>query len=175
MTGNFAETAALPAFITPTADGGTRRFNFWTPQYSWDEQRDFSTGQTHFTTTIEFARAGRAQDLLAMIVGGMIDAGAGPMERGFLRCLAEKATYGRVPAPVDDVMAEAAFGTTGRTMEEFRHGEQEAREYLDLARELRSPDIIEWIMADIVNGEITYGALTFIWTVCRAAYAGCEN
>lgn len=178
MTENFAETAslpAMPAFITATVEGGTHRFNFWTPQYSQDEQQDFATGQAHFTTAIEFIHASQSHNLLAMIVGSMIDAGAGPMERGFLRCLAEKATYGRVPAPEDDASAEEALGTTGRTIEEFRHGEQEAREYLDLARELQSPSIIELSLVDIVNGETTYGAITFIWTICRAAYAGCAN
>jgi hypothetical protein len=178
MTENFTETAslpAMPAFIMAAVDGGAPRFNFWMPQYSGDEQQDFVIGQAHFTTAIEFAQASRFQDLLGMIVGGMIDSGAGPMERGFVRCLAEKATYGRVPAPEDNSSAQAALVATDRTMEELRHGEREAREYLDLARELRSPGIIEWIMVDIVNGDMKYGALTFLWTVCRAAYAGCEN
>lgn len=172
-------TPEVPSFVheIPGSVAGNpyERFNFWVPERIGEAGRDYATGQRHFETALAFARLGRASNFIASIVGGMCDVGCGPIERGFIDLLSSKATYGRVPDPVSEAMAGHVTRLCGHSEKEVRFGETEATEYLKIARECQCPDVIRDFMIDIVNREFGYGSLTFMWTVCGAAYLGAAN
>lgn len=91
---------------------------------------------------------------------------------GFINALATKATYGRVPNMITGNEAFELFSATGTTEDEVKYGEQEAREYLVLARETQCPEVIMSLLESIVHREMERGSLSFFWTVCGAAYLG---
>lgn len=171
----------VPSFIheIPGMQGKTTNpfelFNFWAPDRLGDEDCDYATGRRHFMTAIAYARASHSENFLANIVSGMCNSGAGPMERGFLEMLASKATYGSIPPPISEEMAAALRSACGKDDDEIRHGEAEARTFLDIARDCQCPEMIFDCLVAIVNREMSYGALTFMWAVCWAAYAGSFN
>jgi hypothetical protein len=155
-----------------TASNPFERFNFWGPERSGNKANDYATGQRHFQTALAFARANQSNNFLANIVGAMCNVGAGPMELGFLDLLSCKATYARLPDPISRAMADNVIGLCGISEEEIRAGESEACECLQFARECRCPEFIQNLMVEVINREMPYGSLTFMWTVCGAAYTG---
>lgn len=170
-----------PAFVRPfpdmqgVTDNPCELFDWWCPERTGDADLDYATGQQHCLTAIAYARAVGASNVVANVIGAMYRHGAGPIEHGFIDVLARKATYGRIPEPVTAEMASATTHLCGRSEEELRFGESEAREYLDLARLLGCPSIVNDLLVNAVNLEMGYGALTFIWTVCGAAVVGSLN
>jgi hypothetical protein len=126
-------------------------------------------------SALRFSREINNPHLLANIVGGMCDVGCGPIEMGFIDLLATKATYGRLAPAISSTMAKTVIQLCGHSEDELRFGEEEAREFLVAARECQCPEVIQGLMVDVVNRQYGYGALTFMWTVCGAAYLGAAN
>jgi hypothetical protein len=151
------------------------QFKFWEPERSGYPERDYATGREHFETASAFARSIQSNSFLANVVGGMCGRRPGPMEDGFIDALSCKATYGRIPDPISPTMIEHTVHLCGQTADELRFGEGEAREYLHVARVNRCPDVIAGLLITAINQEMPRGALSFLWTVCGAAYLGATN
>ena len=173
--------ANAPAFVRPIperhseASNPLMLFNWWEPERTGDDERDYVAGAQHCLTAIAFSRAGGNDHVIANVIRAMYGRAVGPIEMGFIDKLATLATYGRVPAPLDDSMIAGTIRLCGRSEEEMRFGESEAKEYLDLALSLQCPAIVRDLILNAVNLEMGYGALTFVWTVCGAAIMGSLN
>lgn len=182
MTDDLTLWPETPEFIKlfPEMQGHTGNpcelFDFWSPERTGDDALDFQRGQQHCHHAIAFARSiGGGGNVVSNIVGGMYRHGAGPMERGFLETLSSRATYGNLPPLIDSEALEATTQLSGLREAELRYGEQEAREYLLIARDVQFSGLIHGLMVGAVNLEMGYGASTFIWTVCGAAVIGSLN
>lgn len=176
-----AESVAVdvPSFIhlDSTSDSANPyvRLKFWCPARLDDGPNDYTAGRNHFLTALAYSRSIYNSHLLANIVGGMCDVGCGPIEMGFIDLLSTKATYGRLAPAISSTMAATVVQLCGHSEEELRFGEEEARENLAAARDCQCPEVIRDLMVDVVNRQYGYGALTFMWTVCGAAYLGAAN
>lgn len=170
----------LPSFIQQRPepinyDGPFGKFVFWRPEKTGNDVLDHALGGRHFESALTFARATQSNTFLAFVFGGICQAGPGSMESGFIEALSTKATYGRLPNMITRNEAFELFSATGTTEDEVSFGETEARDYLILAREIRSPEFIAALMESVVRREMPYGSLSFFWTVCGAAYLGGLN
>ena len=173
----------LPSFIQemPAANrssGPFGQFVFWSPDRTDDEVLDHALGRQHFDTALTFAHAIQSNTFLAFVFGGICRTGpntVGAMERGFVDALSVKATYGCLPDRITGNEALELLSACGTTEDEVRFGEVEARDYLTLARETQCPEVVSALMESIVYREMERGSLSFMWTVCGAAYLGAMN
>lgn len=170
----------LPSFVRPRSepyqsDGPFWQFVFWLPDKTGNDALDHALGRQHFETALTFARVIQSNTFLAFVFGGIVQAGPGSMESGFIEALSTRATYGRLPGMITENEAFELFSATGTTSDEVRFGETEARDYLTLARETQCPEVIAALMESIVHREMPRGSLSFFWTVCGTAYLGALN
>ncbi|MVT52526.1 hypothetical protein GPL17_18765 [Bradyrhizobium yuanmingense] len=165
----------FPSFVRFSADEPKGKLNFWDPDRSGPDKDAYSAGFDHFRAALAFAHASHAEMFLPHVVKWISFAGCGDMERGFIDALAAAAAVGRRPPILRDAVIDLTEAATGISAEELRYGESEAIEYLELAQACRSPDLVASLLVDIANYQFGHGALTFMTTVCRAAYAGGAN
>lgn len=175
----WGEGAEWPSFIhvknVVQTDNPFEMFDFWHPERSGQTETDYLTGQFHCLTAIAFAQLFGGKNLLANVIACMYQHGLGPMEKGFINTLASKATYGRLPAPIPAEVIEMTTRLNGKSEEEIRFGESEACAYLDIARDLQFPGLIEGLLTDFFEGRMVYGSLSFVFVVCGAAVTGAHH
>lgn len=176
-----ADMPGLPPFIQENHGAPSamlERFNFWSPDRFGDDHHDYIAGGRHFRTALAFSHQNHMVDLLMHIVSHMCQVGVGAIEEGFIAALSEKATYGGVPEALPDSFIKIYQDLLQASAADIRQGEIKARAMLNTARQDQSSESIRKALVAVVNGDISrlgHGTITFLHTVCRAAYLGAAN
>ncbi len=152
--------------------------NWWQPDRSGVDAIDTAIGAICFGAAVQFARhCGGTGDVLCRVITAMRNGGCGSCEMGFIDALARKATVGTMPPAISDVDVAGSIQMSAGalTVEGVRHGEQEARECLNLARQLKWPELIATDLQAVIERRYTGNPAGFVWAVCGAAMAGGSN
>jgi len=101
----------------------------------------------------------------------------GAVERGFFDRIATRATYGRVPTPLNDIEIEIATASGRHKAGDLRRGEDEAAKILRVARLNNCPDTIFNYLVGIHSGRdpLPVGVEAQVYVIAGAALSGSAN
>lgn len=153
----------------------SRFFDFWRPFRTNCEDIDFAQGQEYAEEAIVYARTAGDRYFLSNVLASVGRIGA--VERGFFDRIATRATYGRVPTPLNDVEIEIATASGRHKAGDLRRGEDEAAKILRVARLNNCPDTIFNYLVGIHSGRdpLPVGVEAQVYVIAGAALSGSAN
>lgn len=165
-----------PSFVwefAPNSDSPKleERIDCWNPKRTNDGGQDFVEGVLHCQRALDISRANGIANFLIYVVHAMADKHVyEDIERGFIKLLCRlslpsaRPVIGRFPRLID-------IPPDGQKYEEDR-----VWDFMQLAREMDNPDMLEWSMEAAVRGRDNYPYHAVLLTVvAAAAYAGSLN